>query len=308
MILITEFMDESAIEILRSKYEVDYAPELAERQQDIPAALADKKALIVRNRTKVTVSLLEAAPQLTCVGRLGVGLDNIDLKACARHNVTVYPATGANTLSVAEYVVSTVMVLMRGAFLSANRMKAGDWPRKECAGRETAGKCLGLIGYGAIARETARLAGALGMECVAYDPFLAKDDPLWGRTSRTGLNELLAQADAVSLHVPLTDETRYLINAERIANMKPSAILINAARGGVLDELALINALRSGQLGGAALDVFENEPMDAATGAVFCDVPNLILTPHIGGVTLESNIRVSALIAQKVQTHLEKLA
>jgi (S)-sulfolactate dehydrogenase len=172
-------------------------------------------------------------------------------------------------------------------------------------GRELAGKRLGLVGYGAIARVTGRMARDLGMSVAAYDPLLPDEHPAWAGAQRQSLPELLASSDVVSLHVPLTDATRNMLDAKAIAGMKPGSILINAARGGVVDETALCAALRSGQIGGAALDVFAREPVDATTGAQFAGVPNLILTPHIAGVTEESNVRVSAVTAEAVARHLD---
>ncbi len=304
MILITEFMDEDAVASLRGAFDVDYDPSLADRQAEIPARLAGRRALIVRNRTRVTADLLAAAPDLACVGRLGVGLDNIDMDACGAQDVAVYPASGANTLSVAEYVVTTIMLLLRGAYFAQPRMIGGEWPRQGCVGREVAGKCIGLVGYGAIARETARLAGGLGMRAIGCDPYLDADDPVWGDTRPASLEDVLRQADAVSLHTPLTRETRHLIDAGRLALMKADAVLVNAARGGVVDETALVAALKGGRLGGAALDVFETEPLRGEAAARFDGVPNLVLTPHIAGVTEESNVRVSSMIAEKIAAHL----
>jgi (S)-sulfolactate dehydrogenase len=304
MILVTEFMDEPAVDRLRAAHPVTYEPGLADRQGEIPSLMAGVRALIVRNRTQVRDALLDAAPDLRCVGRLGVGLDNIDVAACEGRGVTVYPATGANNLSVAEYVIGTAMALLRGAYAANDAMIAGQWPRQSCAGRELAGKVLGLVGFGAIARDTAERARALGMEVAAFDPFVAAEDPIWRTAGRLDLDRLLATADVVSLHVPLTEGTRHLIDGPRIAGMKPGAILVNAARGGVVDEAAVAAALRAGDLGGAALDVFETEPLTAEAAAVFARVPNLILTPHVAGVTVESNTRVSDLIADRVLAHL----
>lgn len=304
MILITEFMDEIAVDDLRRRFDLSYAPDLADRQAEIPGLLSGCAALIVRNRTRVTADLLAAAPNLRCVGRLGVGLDNIDVAACEARRIAVFPATGANDLSVAEYVVATAMLLLRGAYGVTERIVAGEWPRQACAGREIAGHVLGLVGFGAIARRTADLARGLGLHVIAHDPLLAPDDPAWARAAPRDLDALLAEADVVSLHVPLTAETRNLIDAGRLAAMRPDAILINAARGGVVDEAAVAAALRAGRLGGAALDVFVSEPLDASAWEVFAGAPNLILTPHIAGVTEESNARVSALIARRVAEHL----
>ncbi|MCP4182757.1 MAG: hydroxyacid dehydrogenase [Hyphomicrobiales bacterium] len=304
MILITEFMDEKAVEDLRAKFEVNYDPSLADCQEKIPTLLKDTRALIVRNRTQVTQQLLEAAPHLVCVGRLGVGLDNIDQEACTSRDVNVYPATGANNLSVSEYVITSAMMLLRNAYLSRDQMDQGAWPRADCAGREISGKTLGLVGYGAIARQTATMAQALGMKIAAFDPFLPSSHEAWDNVQNLELNSLMAVCDVVSLHTPLNKETRHLINANNLSLMKPDAILINAARGGVVDEDALAGILLAGQLGGAALDVFETEPLTSNSAARFAGLNNILLTPHIAGVTVESNQRVSALIAEKVITHL----
>jgi (S)-sulfolactate dehydrogenase len=224
--------------------------------------------------------------------------------ACEGRGVAVYPATGANTLSVAEYVIGTAMALLRGAYAANAAMLAGQWPREACAGRELAGKVLGLVGFGAIAQDTAERARALGMEIAAFDPFVPEGDPIWRRVGRLDLDTLLATADVLSLHVPLNSGTRHMIDAGRISTMKRGAILVNAARGGVVDEVAVARALRMGRLGGAALDVFETEPLTAEAARLFADAPNLILTPHIAGVTVESNTRVSDLIADRVLAHL----
>ena len=307
MILITEFMDEDAVECLRRDYDVRYDPDLAAAQERIPALAAGARALIVRNQTKVTAALLDAAPDLACVGRLGVSLDNIDLAVCEARGIAVYPATGANNLSVAEYVIGNAMLLLRSAYSVNAAILAGDWPRGVCGkGRELAGKMLGLVGYGAIARETAEKARALGMTIAAFDPYLPAGDPAWRGTRNLPFEALLAEADVVSLHVPLTEETRHLIDAERLALMKPDAILINAARGGVVDEAALAEALAAGRLGGAALDVFETEPLSREAAARFAGLSNLVLTPHIAGVTQESNVRVSAMTARAVADHLAR--
>ncbi|MEO0999660.1 MAG: hydroxyacid dehydrogenase [Pseudomonadota bacterium] len=302
-IVITEFMDDAAIAALSARYDVLSDPGLADRQAEIPAHLGEARALIVRNRTQVTEALLAAAPRLTCVGRLGVGLDNIDVAACEARGVAVFPATGANDASVAEYVVTATLILLRGAWHASDEVAAGGWPRGRLQGREVAGKTLGLLGFGAIARETARRAAALGMTVAAHDPHIAAEDPAWAGARRLGFGALLAEADVLSLHVPLTEATRGVIGAEALAVMKPDAVLINAARGGVVDESALAEALRAGRIAGAALDVFEAEPLSAEAGARFQGL-NVLLTPHIAGVTVESNVRVSALIAERVAAHL----
>jgi (S)-sulfolactate dehydrogenase len=218
----------------------------------------------------------------------------------------VFPATGANDLSVAEYVIANAMLLLRGAYLSTADVAAGKWPRQRLIGRELAGRTMGLVGFGAIAREVAWRAQAMGMSIVAYDPLLEAGHPAWQLARNVSLDGVLDLADVVSLHVPLTDKTRNMIGAAQLAAMRTGAVLINAARGGVVDEAALAEALKSGRLGGAALDVFETEPLTAEAGAKFAGIPNLVLTPHIAGVTDESNVRVSNVIADVVLAHLEK--
>lgn len=304
-IVITEFMDEAAIAEILAGRDVLYDPKLVDDSARLHAALADARALIVRNRTQVRGVLLDAAPKLTVVGRLGVGLDNIDVAACGARNIAVFPASGANDLSVAEYVITAALILLRRAWFVTDAVIAGKWPRNAAMGGELAGKTIGLIGYGAIARETAARAASLGMHVIAFDPHLPTGHPGWRGATRKDLGELLAAADVVSLHVPLTAETRNIVDAAEISRMKKGAILINAARGDVINQAAVAAALKTGHLGGAALDVFAEEPLDAALGAAFADVPNLILTPHIAGVTKESNVRVSRVIAEKVLTALK---
>ncbi len=307
VIVITEFMDEAAVHVLKDHFPLRYDPGLADRQDEIAVHGHKTRALIVRNRTRVTADLLDALPFLECVGRLGVGLDNIDLDACKERGIAVYPATGANSLSVAEYVITAALVLLRQSWFVTPQMIAGEWPRQSAgAGHELAGKTLGLIGFGLIARDLAQRATALGMEIIASDPFVADDDPAWSIARNVDLPTLLAGADVISLHVPLTDQTHHLIDDPALAQMKPGAVLINAARGGVVSEPAVASALASGQLGGAALDTFETEPLTAEAAAIFEGVPNLILTPHIAGVSAEANARVSRMTADTVLAHLRR--
>jgi (S)-sulfolactate dehydrogenase len=197
------------------------------------------------------------------------------------------------------------LVLLRGVYHSTAEVAAGHWPRSALShGREIAGKTLGIVGYGGIGRESARLGRALGMRVIGFDPQVPATSPLWPQdgTVARDFAEVLAEADVVTLHVPLSAATRNLLDAARIATMKPDAILINTARGGVVDETAVADALRAGTLGGAALDVFDDEPLDAGSPLAGC--PRLILTPHVAGVSRESNDRVSSLIAEQVAAAL----
>ena len=300
-IVISEFMDEAAVARLTAAHDTRYDKDLVDRPGELAAVLGNADALIVRNRTRVNRELLAAGPSLKVVGRLGVGLDNIDVTACEERGIEVIPASGANALAVAEYVIGAAMFLLRGAYASSAAVAEGKWPRAPLSnGRELAGKTLGVVGFGGIGRLTGRLGRTLGMRVIGFDAQIAPYARLWSdeATAAYGLDALLAEADVVTLHVPLTEATRHLIDAARLGQMKPGAILINTARGGVVDESAVAAALRSGRLGGAALDVFEQEPLPSGSPLAGC--PNLLLTPHIAGITSESNTRVSALIADKV--------
>lgn len=303
-IVISEFMGEDAVAALRGAFSVEYDPALVDKPDDLAKLVTEARALIVRNRTQVRGGLLDSASRLECVGRLGVGLDNIDVAACEARKIAIYPATGANDLSVAEYVITAAMALMRGAYTANADMIAGKWPRERLAGQEIAGKTMGLMGFGAIAREVAWRAHAFGMQIAAHDPYVDAGDPAWQVARNLSFDGVLETADVISLHVPLTDATRAMINAASLKSMKAGAILINAARGGIVDEAALASSLKEGHIGGAALDVFETEPLTAKAGKKFSGLPNLILTPHIAGVTAESNVRVSHMIAGLVEAHL----
>lgn len=307
-IVISEFMDEDAIKGVLAGCDLLYDAGLVDRRADLAAALAEARALIVRNRTKVDAGLLAQAPKLEAVGRLGVGLDNIDLAACKARGIAVYPATGANDVAVVEYAVGAMLSLLRGAFSATAAVIAGEWPRTRLLGREAYGKQLGIVGFGAIGRKVGAAASALGMRVAAHDPNIpagnAAWSQAWGKVAALDLDALLRDSDVVTLHVPLTADTKNLLDRGRIARMKRGAILINVARGGVLDEGAVADALRDGALGGAALDVFEQEPLSKERGQVFAGCPNLILTPHIGGLTVEANARVSLMVAEKIRDHL----
>ncbi|MBU2957888.1 hydroxyacid dehydrogenase [Paracoccus sp. 1_MG-2023] len=305
-IVISEFMDEDAVVRLTGATSTAYQPDLVDRPDDLRRTIASAEVLIVRNRTRVDAALLDAAPGLRAVGRLGVGLDNIDLPACKERGITVWPATGANDLAVCEYVITTAMMLLRGAYLASDRVAAGEWPRQSLIGREMSGRVMGLLGFGSIARQVAGCARALGMQVIAHDPHLPAGDPAWAAATSVGFEQLMEGADVLSLHVPLTSQTWHVIDRAALARMQPRAVLINAARGGVVDEDALASALREGRLAGAALDVFETEPLQAEAGSRLAGIDNVILTPHVAGVTEESNVRVSNLIADKVLAHLKE--
>ena len=307
-IVVTEFVDQWAVDDLARDYSVHYDPKLVDNLDELARLAADSPAIIVRNRTQVRGPVLAAMKDLKVIGRLGVGLDNIDMDECARRGIQVFPATGANTVSVAEYVIAAILVGLRDVWKANDAVLAGKWPRNDLMLGEAMGKRLGLVGFGGIARAVASRAKALDMEIVAYDPILKPDDPAWaqyGVARVADIDSLCASSDVVSLHVPLTPQTRNLLDAKCLAAMKPTALVINTARGGIIDEAALAAALKAGALGGALLDVFDQEPLKA--GSVLEGVPRLWLTPHIAGVTAEGNVRVSSVTVANVRGALQKL-
>jgi (S)-sulfolactate dehydrogenase len=307
-IVITEFLEPQAVESLASRYKVHWDRELWNKRAELEKLMRDLPALIVRNRTRVDKALLDLAPKLKVVGRLGVGLDNIDVAACAVRGIEVCSARGANATSVAEYAIAMAMVLLRRrAYLDTHRLVAGEWPREELGrGVELAGKRLGIVGLGSVGGTTARKARALEMRVVASDPYLPEGHENWNLAEKVSLDDLLAGSDVVTLHCPLNEETRGLIGTREMARMRRGAVLINSARGGIVDEEACAASLRSGHLGGAALDVFDDEPIRTEAGKRFAGIPNVILTPHISGVTAEANHRVSFMTVESVTRVLDK--
>jgi (S)-sulfolactate dehydrogenase len=305
-VLVSEYLPEEHLARLRARHTVFYDPDLGMDRPRLLEQVAGAEAILTRNRTRVDPELIAAATRLRVVGRLGVGLDNIDMPGCEAAGIRVIPAQGGNAVSVAEYVIGAMLVLVRGVFDMTPSMLAGEWPRQGHAfGREVMGQTLGLVGLGSIAREVARRASALGMTVIAHDPFLSQDDPVWGYVRRVELDDLLAGSDVVSIHVPLTEDTRGLIDGPALSRMKPSAILINTSRGGIVDEPALASSVRRGELGGAALDVFAAEPLGPEAAAVFADTPNLLLTPHVAGNAREAVDRVATMIVDAVLEELE---
>ena len=306
-VVVTEFIDETALAELSREYSVVYDPDLVNRPDDIKLLAAEAPAVIVRNMTQMRGELLAACRQLRILGRLGVGLDNIDMDACRARNIQVFPATGANAQAVAEYVTAAILIGLRNIWGVTDKMAGGWFDRTTLIFREVHGKMLGLIGFGGIAREVARRARALGMRVAAYDPNVLPGEPAWTSlgVAHLELVPLLADSDVVSIHTPLLDSTRDLINASALALMKTDAILINTARGGIVNEAALVAALKAKRLGGAILDVLEKEP--PAANSIFRGVPNLILTPHVAGNTVESNVRVSSMVVMNVMKALKAL-
>ena len=305
-ILVSEFLGEPFLGLLREHHHVDYDPDLYGERAGLLAAVAGAEAILIRNRTRIDQEFITAARDLVVIGRLGVGLDNIDMDACASAGILVKPATGANAVSVAEYVLGAMLTLLRPVFGMTGSMVAGLWPRQGHAfGTEVSGKTLGLLGFGAIARHVGRRAAGFDMEIIAHDPFIPAGDPWWNQAEPVSFDDLLQRADVLSIHTPLTDDTRNLIGAEALGQMKPTAVLINTSRGGVVDEAALASALRNGTIAGAALDVFASEPLGPEPASRFEGLDRLVLTPHLAGNTRESVDRVAA---ATVATVLDVLA
>ncbi len=299
-VLVSEWIDPDALVPLEAAHEVVYAPELHGDRTALRAALGDAAAWVVRNQTRVDADALAAAPLLRVVGRVGVGLDNLDLEALRARGVAVTWAPGSNAASVAEYVLGALIYLWRRFGDATEHVRGGGWDRPAFMGEEALGRTLGLIGVGDIGARVARRAQAFGLQVVAHDPFVHEATFAVQElgVELLGIDELLARADAVSLHVPLTDATRGLLDATALRRMRPGALLVNTARGGLVDEAALARALADGHLGGAALDVRPVEPPgadDPLAGA-----PRLLLTPHVAGVTRQSNARASRHVAQEV--------
>jgi D-3-phosphoglycerate dehydrogenase len=295
-ILITDGLDASAQAILRrQECSVDDRPGIS--AEELSQIIADYDALIVRGRTKVTASLLEAATRLKVVGRAGVGVDNIDLAAAQSRRVTVVNAPTSTTLAVAELTLGLLLALARDLPRADAGMKQGQWLKKELEGVELYGKTLGILGMGRIGAEVARLARAFGMDVLGYDPMLTPED-IRGRVAEpVDRDELLARADFISLHLPLTSETRGLLDADQFAKMKDGVRLVCAARGGIIDESALLDALASGKVAGAALDVFASEPPGPTE---LIKHPHVIATPHVGAQTKEAQSRASEDIAHEI--------
>lgn len=304
-VIITEFMDESEVSRLSSHHEVLYNPDLHSNINSLLDSITDTQALIIRNKTLVNRELIDASKDLRVIGRLGVGLDNIDTTYCREKGISIVIADGANTDSVAEYVVTGLLVLFRGIMDSTSRIINGEWPRGDFIGTEVKDKTLGIVGLGSIGRAVAQKVKLLGMRVVGTDVNIEKEDPVWREfnVQYREFSDLVRISDAITMHVPLNNDTKGLFDDYALQNMRKGAILINTSRGGIVDEDALVKYLKNGHLGGAMLDVFESEPLTESRP--FAGLPNLILTPHIAGVTVESNRRVSCMIVDQVIEHLK---
>lgn len=298
-VVVAEGVWGAAFDRLRATYDVATVPGGPEPiDTDV---LADARALVVRNRTQVDRSLLARAPRLEVVARAGVGLDNLDLPAIDEAGSVAVAALGANAASVAEHALAAALAIAKGLVGSDRETRAGAWDRS--ARRELAGATWGLLSAGATARATGALARGLGMRVIAHDPYIAPDDPRLadGAIALTSFEDVLDRADVLSIHLPVTPETTGLIDAKALARMKDDAILVNVSRGEVVDEDALVDALESGRLAGAALDVRESEP--PVPGRLE-RAPRTLLTPHVAGITEAAQRRVTDLLCEEISTVL----
>jgi D-3-phosphoglycerate dehydrogenase len=281
-------------------HEVVYDPGLWERRDELKAALRDAEALIVRNQARVDADLVEGCASLGAIGRLGVGLDNIDLGETRRRGIPVVYARNANAVSVAEYVMAAVLHCSRDLSEADGSVRRGEWDRRRFTGSEVHGKTLGLVGVGEIGHRVARRATAFGMRVLGHDPYVGPYDFAAVETGveMTGFDELLALSDFVSIHVPLNAGTRHLFSGPVFGEMKPGAWLINTSRGGVVKEDDLAEALDKGAVRGAVLDVLEEEP--PSPGNPLLKHERVVLTPHVAGLTEESQARTSRLVSREV--------
>jgi D-3-phosphoglycerate dehydrogenase / 2-oxoglutarate reductase len=301
-ILVSDPLEKTGLAMLReSGHEVvEIAAE--ERAAKLPELIAGADALVVRSGTQVTADLLRAGVKLKVVGRAGIGVDNIDTETATELGILVINAPTANLLAATEHTFALMLAVARNVAAADADVKSERWNRKQWVGTELQGKTLGVVGFGRIGRQVALRARAFEMRVVAFDPFLDADFVRRENAEPMALDELLAAADVVTLHVPMTDETRGLIDGRRIGLMKPEAILINCARGGVVDEAALLSALESGHLKGAGIDVFAKEPPPDYTLARH---PRVVATPHLGAQTHEAQLRISTETAKMVLAALD---
>jgi len=295
-VLVSDPLAQDGLDILRRSFEVDVKTGL--KEDELVNIIGDYDALVVRSGTKVTARIIEAGKKLQVIGRAGVGVDNVDVEAATRCGIVVVNAPDGNTIAAAEHTIALMLALARHIPQAhASLVLQRKWDRKSFMGIEITGKTLGVIGLGRIGREVAQRGRGLGMRVLGYDPYVGGDLAASLGIEICALDDLLAQSDFVTIHVPKTPATVGMIGRRELGLMKPTARLINCARGGIVDEAALQEALTAGKLAGAALDVFANEPPFDST---LLDSPNLIATPHLGASTHEAQVAVAYDVAQQV--------
>jgi (S)-sulfolactate dehydrogenase len=300
-ILITEFMDVEYVELLKTNFDVTINHDLSTNNGELKKIINSFDALIVRNKTQVNKEVLDKANNLKFVGRLGVGLDNIDTEYCKNHNIHVQPATGMNADSVAEYVFNTALTLLKNIPLMHQETLNGNWPRTSISSRELRGKTIGLLGFGLIAKKVSTLAKVFDTQIIAYDPYLDSSVGNQFNAKLLDLNEVFKLSDVISVHLPLTKNTKNILNYAAFEKMLKQPIIINSSRGSIVNEEDLIRAYQEKLISGFALDVYNTEPVPKSFLEKIKKNTNCILTPHVAGVTEESNKRVSEFIANAVK-------
>jgi D-3-phosphoglycerate dehydrogenase len=295
-VLVREPIAEAGLEFLRSRYDV-----VEDGGSDLAEIIPGFDAIVIRSATTLDAQLIEKAERLKVIGRAGVGIDNVDVDAATRRGIVVANAPDATAVSAAEHAVALMLALSRNLPQAHAALKGGRWERSRFAGIELAGKTLGVLGLGRIGREVARRALALGMRVVAYDPFVAPERFRELGVEPAALDDVYAAADVITLHLPLTEETRGLIGREALTRMRDGVRIVNAARGELVDEEALLEGLRSGKVAGAALDVFATEPYSGP----LLELDQVVVTPHLAGSTTEAQDRAGVMIAEQVAAALE---
>ncbi len=294
-ILVAESIAPEGVALLRAHHDVDERPGLT--PEELCAVLADYDALVVRSQVQVDAGVIAAGSRLQVIGRAGVGVDNVDLEAATRAGITVVNAPTGNTIAAAEHTLALLYGLARKIVPAEASLRRGEWKRAQFTGLELRGRTLGIVGLGKIGQAIAVRARAMEMRVLGVDPYITAEQAENHGVELVELDALLELSDVVTVHVPLGRSTKGLIGREALARMKPGAILLNVARGGVIDEAAVADALREGRLGGAGIDVFEHEP---PTGSPLLDAPNTLLTPHLGASTAEAQVLVSEEVAAQV--------
>ena len=302
-VLITEALAESGVELLRKEFEVNVLLGLS--PEELVEKIGEYDGLIIRSATQVTAEVIERADNLKAIGRAGIGVDNIDIEAATKRGIIVANAPESNTIAAAEQTLGLMLAVARRIPVADASLKGGEWKRSAFKGVEVSGKTLGLIGLGHVGAIVARGALGMGMRVLAYDPYISEDRMRSMNVARAGsVAEVLEGSDFVSLHVPRTPQTMNMIDADALERMRPSAYLINVARGGIVDETALYNALKEGVICGAALDVFREEP---TTESPLFGLPNVVVTPHLGASTVEAQDRAGVTAAEQVAIALRGL-
>jgi len=301
-VAVADKVSASGLKLLADTPEIEVANCAGKPREELERALAGAHALIVRSETRVTADLLTRGPNLRVIARAGTGVDNIDVHAATRRGIAVMNAPGANTVSAAEHAMGLLLAQARHIPWAAEAMRRGEWDRKRFEGTELRGKTIGIVGLGRIGGHVAMLARAFGMHVVGHDPYLSPERAAELQLKLLPLDQLLGQADVVTLHVAHTEQTHHLINGERLKLMKPTAVLVNTARGELVDEAALADAIRDKRIGGAAIDVFAVEPLPA--DAPLRKLERVILTPHLAASTAEAQERVSVEICGAVRDAL----